>query len=175
MDTGLLHKGLVSIERGEMLRLRDAAGRHIGVMSGSVWITQDNDFRDRVLVDGDSFRFDRNGLALVKSLGGTASVLLEDGLAAETGVAPKAMQVLPYEAIAYFERRGRRMRAQAFARAFSILGGALKTAWGYLSGRISAAIQSGRATRELRALDDHTLRDIGLRRDLLEGVGRKHG
>lgn len=175
MDTGLLHKGLVSIERGKVLRLRDAAGRHIGVMSGSVWITQDNDLRDRVLADGGSFRFDRNGLALVMSLGGTACVLLEDGLGAETGVIPGAQPVFSHEALEYHVRRARRLRAQTFATAFAILAGTLKTAWAYLSERFSAAMQAGRAARELRTLDDHTLRDIGLRRDLLEGVGRKRG
>jgi hypothetical protein len=87
------HKELLTINPGEVLRLRDAAGRHLGVMQGAVWITQHGDRRDPVLESGASFRFDRDGLSLVQPLGGPATVVLEAGLVPEneTGRAAHAL------------------------------------------------------------------------------------
>jgi uncharacterized protein YjiS (DUF1127 family) len=91
MDTGLRQQGLLTIAPGAVLRLRDAAGRHLSVVQGSVWVTQHGDLRDAVLDGGDSFRFTRQGLSLVQALDGRPAVVaLEDGLAPETvaGAAP---------------------------------------------------------------------------------------
>ena len=84
MDSALRQQGLLTIDRGEPLRLRDAAGRHLSVVRGVVWITQHGDRRDPVIESGGSFRFDRDGLSLVQPLGGPAVVLLEAGLVPET-------------------------------------------------------------------------------------------
>jgi len=84
MQTGYEAIGALRLARGEPLRLQDPVGRHLSVLDGSVWVTQQGDPRDPVLAAGETFRFDRNGLALVTPLGGPAQVVLEDGL----GVAP---------------------------------------------------------------------------------------
>lgn len=119
MDTGLRHQGLRTINPGEVLRLRDAAGRHLTVVQGSVWITQHGDRNDAVLDSGASFRFDRNGLSLVQSLDGAASVVLEEGLVPEneTGRAAGAAEQRAWQ-LAHsepFQRQARRLRAQTLA------------------------------------------------------------
>lgn len=119
MDTGLMQKGLLTINPGEVLRLQDAAGRHLGVVRGSVWVTQHGDPRDPVLESGASFRFSRDGLSLVQPLGGPAIVVLEEGLVPEnrTGrpagaVEQRAWQLARSEP---FQRQARRMRAETLA------------------------------------------------------------
>jgi len=82
MQSGHDSIGAIGLARGEPLRLQDPAGRHLSVLDGSVWVTQQGDLRDPVLGAGETFRFDRNGLALVTPLGGPAQLLLEDGLSA---------------------------------------------------------------------------------------------
>ena len=171
MNTGLMHEGLIKLSPGEILRLRDAAGRHLGVVHGSAWVTQDGDPRDRVLTSGESFRFDRRGLALVLPLEGGAKVVLGEGLATASGEAPELFSV-NRENLAYFERRAHRMRAEAMAQAFASLSRGLKALWGRIARILSAASQTRRTVRELRSLSDHILKDIGLRRDQIDCVAR---
>jgi uncharacterized protein YjiS (DUF1127 family) len=79
MDLGF-GKALRTLPPGEPLRLRNAAGRRMSVVRGSVWVTQEGDRRDPVLGAGADFLFDRPGLAVVQALGGPALVALEDGI-----------------------------------------------------------------------------------------------
>lgn len=78
MQPGLEGIAVIRLARGRPLRLRHAAGRHLSVIQGSVWVTQQGDPRDPVLARGETFRFDRKGLALVTPLGGPAQVVLEE-------------------------------------------------------------------------------------------------
>lgn len=188
MDTGLLptesmHKGLVTLAERGVLRFEGAAGRHIGVVRGIVWVTQHGDARDHVLRAGESFRFDRDGLALVVALSGAAGVVLEDGLVplpgAGDGALPAARQVIAatYEAwLAHkddYEREARRLRALAFAEFFAGLGRALKAAWVGLRRALSQTLLVQRTGRELRELSDHVLKDIGVRRDQVDCIARR--
>jgi uncharacterized protein YjiS (DUF1127 family) len=77
MKPGLEGIGVIGLTPGAPLRLQDAAGRHLSVVDGTVWVTQQGDPRDPVLAAGETFRFDRNGLALVTPLSGPAQVVLE--------------------------------------------------------------------------------------------------
>ena len=76
-------RAAVEVTPGQPLRLRDPQGRHLSVIKGAVWITQDNDLRDTVLEAGSDFVFDRTGLAVVQALGGQAVVAAEEGLELE--------------------------------------------------------------------------------------------
>lgn len=169
MDTGLRHKGSLTINPGEVLRLRDAAGRHVGVVQGAVWITQHGDPRDPVLEGGASFRFNRNGLSLVQPLGGPAIVVLEAGLVPEheTGrathsVAQHARQLARSEP---FRREARRLRAEAVTAAFGGAAAWLNLGWQRLRAVVAGA---GRSPRPLAGLSDHILHDLGLRRDQIQ-------
>lgn len=118
MDTGTRHKGWLTVNPGEVLRLRDAAGRHLTVVQGAVWVTQHGDPRDPVLESGASLRFERNGLSLVQPLGGPAIVVLEGGLRPEkaTGRAgsaeQRAWQLARSEP---FRRQAQRLRAETLS------------------------------------------------------------
>jgi hypothetical protein len=52
----------------QQLRLRDAAGWMVESCGGTVWITQEGDARDIMLVTGERFTLDRNGRTLVSGL-----------------------------------------------------------------------------------------------------------
>jgi hypothetical protein len=167
MDTGVLQsKGLIGLRPGEFLRLADAAGRHISVVRGIAWVTQDGDRRDRVLKDGESLRFDHNGFVLVQALEGEAKLMLEEGLV------PQGGKALDAEDFDYFVRRGRRLRAEAMGRALTKLGGRLKALWAGIARIASTTPRTGSPVQELRKLSDHTLRDIGVRRDQVDCVAR---
>jgi len=140
MQPGFDAIGAVRLARGKPLRLQDPAGRHLSVLDGSVWVTQQGDPRDPVLVAGETFRFDRDGLALVTPLGGPAQVVLEDAL--------------------------RDAPARGLARPI--------IAW--LAGLARApgqALRTRRTARELQALSDYMLRDLGLRRDQIDCVAKR--
>jgi hypothetical protein len=63
---------------GDCLRLRDAAGRTIQCCAGSVWITQENDPRDKFLLPGQRFTLNRPGVALVSAGEGMRDEWLRD-------------------------------------------------------------------------------------------------
>lgn len=184
MDTGLWHAesmqgGLAALARGEVLRLQDAAGRHVGVARGTVWVTQERDPKDRILAAGMSFRVTRDGLTLVVPLGGGATVVLEEGLAAQKSVAGAEHPVMAATRDAWrvhtpeFEHAARRLRAQTIAGLAAQLGRGLWAAWRGFAGALEATLEARRTVRELGALSDHLLKDLGLRRDQIDCVARR--
>jgi hypothetical protein len=62
-----LIEGALPLARNEQLRIVDGRDLLILVRQGSLWITQERDTRDVVLEAGQSFRLDRDGVALVKA------------------------------------------------------------------------------------------------------------
>ena len=68
MDIRLEHTALQLAERST-ISVVDGKGARIAVTEGSVWITQERDTRDVTLEDGESFRFDCDGLALISAFG----------------------------------------------------------------------------------------------------------
>ena len=63
---------------GGSLQVRDAAGCTVSCCAGTVWITQENDIRDVFLAAGESFTFDRKGLALIRAEKGMQDEWMED-------------------------------------------------------------------------------------------------
>lgn len=66
---------VLSLAGGEVLRVVDGCNLLVHVWQGSLWITQDGDRRDIVLAASESFRLDRNGVALAKAWGDTVLAL----------------------------------------------------------------------------------------------------
>lgn len=77
METSLSHS-LVRLPAGELLSLDGARGNCVVVFQGKVWITQQGDERDHILSSGESFTFDRPGLALVEALETSSVVVLTE-------------------------------------------------------------------------------------------------
>lgn len=175
MDSGLLQKGLIGLKPGEVLRLRNGAGRHLSVLQGTAWVTQDGDLRDTVVGSGENFRFKHDGLALVMPLGTETRLVLEDGIVQEGEKSDEAPGYFSAhgEDMAYFERRAQQLRAKAFAQLLASIAAGLKALWRRLDPARSASALSQRTTQELRALSDRTLNDIGLRRDQIDCVTQR--
>lgn len=56
------------MRKGSMLRIEDGLDQLIQVWEGGLWLTQENDRRDRYLGPGDWFRLDRDGLAIAHAV-----------------------------------------------------------------------------------------------------------
>ena len=71
-----LKSGALRLERGQTLKVVDAAGSTICARDGSVWITEENRVRDVVLGPGACYQLREAGVAVVEALG-AASVTLD--------------------------------------------------------------------------------------------------
>ena len=142
METSLSHS-LLQFGAGEVLRVEGARGRCVVVFHGHVWITQPGDLRDHIVATGESFTFDRPGLALVEALESTSLVILAEpapvtesiGYEAawpQTELAPVA---LAREELSSYrlEERAREMRSEARRRAALGLAQAARKAWAGLT------------------------------------------
>jgi hypothetical protein len=69
-----LQSGRLRLARGQVLKLRDAAGSTVCAVEGSVWITEENQPHDIVLQPRGCYRLSQPGLAIVQTLGGEASL-----------------------------------------------------------------------------------------------------
>ena len=65
----------VLVPKGRTLRIRNGKGSEIGVSEGCAWVTQESDTADKVLEAGDTFRLDRDGLALAYACRATRVVV----------------------------------------------------------------------------------------------------
>ena len=61
-------QGRLDLVRGNMVRIEDGRGMLVRVTSGSVWITEEGDPRDRFVSAGGRFRVVSNGVTLVSAL-----------------------------------------------------------------------------------------------------------
>jgi len=63
-----LDRGPIRLERRQIVRIREGAGRRICVREGAVWITEAAEPGDIVLEPGACYSLKRDGLALVTGL-----------------------------------------------------------------------------------------------------------
>jgi len=63
-----LDRGPIRLERRQIVRIREGAGRRICVREGAVWITEASEAGDIVLEPGACYSLRRDGLALVTGL-----------------------------------------------------------------------------------------------------------
>ena len=68
---------IVALKRDGLLAVRDGAGTRIECRSGSVWITQEGDVKDVIIVDGESFTIRNPGLTLVTGLEASSIAVIE--------------------------------------------------------------------------------------------------
>ena len=94
----------ITVPRGGMICLNNVHGKTLRVMSGSVWITQEDDNGDTSLNAGESFCITRSGLVVVNACqyAPVTSVMLE----APAPIRHKLMESL--RRLAFSARRGLR-------------------------------------------------------------------
>src|SRR5262245_23510530 len=63
-----IDQGPIALAARSIHRIHDGSGLLIECLSGALWITQHGDHRDVILERGQSFRLDRDGLAVVYAL-----------------------------------------------------------------------------------------------------------
>ena len=71
-----LQSGGLKLDRGQLLKVRDAAGSTVCALEGAVWITEDHQLKDIVLEEGQCYRLQNHGLAIVHAISGPAAVSL---------------------------------------------------------------------------------------------------
>jgi len=69
-----LTSGAVRLAANQTLKVVDGAGSTVCAVDGAVWITEENQPRDIVLEAGGCYRLAHDGVAIVNSLSGEASV-----------------------------------------------------------------------------------------------------
>jgi hypothetical protein len=68
-------QGSIAMGRGSVLRIADGSDMVVHVGEGALWLTQEGDRRDRYLAQGDSFRLDRDGIAIAYAMHGSVIAL----------------------------------------------------------------------------------------------------
>lgn len=86
--------GLMQLDEGQLVKIRHGIKRTIRCCSGTVWITQEAELRDRVLKAGESFTLDRPGLALVSAFTDALIAVIADP--ADLGCREHADRTLPF-------------------------------------------------------------------------------
>jgi Protein of unknown function (DUF2917) len=79
MNTTDLFAASINLRKGAIHRLPNGHGQRIESLSGSLWITIDNDRRDILVNPGDGFDIDREGAALISALDDARFVVLRAG------------------------------------------------------------------------------------------------
>ena len=59
---------MLCLQAGEVLTLDDAAGRRIHAAMGSVWVTEEDDRTDHIVLMGDSLLVEKGGRTVVQAL-----------------------------------------------------------------------------------------------------------
>lgn len=77
MNTNDLHPASISLRKGAIYRLPDGRGQRIESLSGSLWLTIDDDVRDILVNPGQGFSIDRDGAALISALDDARFVVLD--------------------------------------------------------------------------------------------------
>ena len=77
MNVKDLHPATIALRKGEIHRLHDGLGSRIESLSGSLWVTMDNDPRDIVVDTGEGFDVDHAGDTLISALDDARFVVLE--------------------------------------------------------------------------------------------------
>ena len=68
MNSFEIQRIATKLDTHAVMRVFDGKGRGLAVLDGLVWVTQDGDRRDIFVGRGESFTFDRPGLAIVEAL-----------------------------------------------------------------------------------------------------------
>lgn len=140
-----LKLALTHLAKGELVLLkngREKRAKGVAVFGGDVWITQDSDPQDHVLSAGESFAFDRPGVAVAQALSDARLLVFDVDTRAAASADAQAKSQGPREPQGprtslewYLEARRQRALAigDAIARGFA--------AWGRLWLRLRTRVE----------------------------------
>ena len=77
MNTADLHPAAIELRKGAIHHLPHGRGLRIEALSGSLWVTIDNDLRDILVSPARGFSIDRNGETLISALDDARFVVLD--------------------------------------------------------------------------------------------------
>ena len=78
-----INRSTLSLAREGLVAIRDGQGTRIVCHAGSLWITQECDLKDAVIVAGESFTVRNPGLTLVTALSASELTVIEPRAAAQ--------------------------------------------------------------------------------------------
>jgi hypothetical protein len=73
-----ISRSTLHLARDGLISLRDACGTRIFCQSGSLWVTQEGEIKDVVLLPGDSLALGNRGLAVITALEASVALLAQD-------------------------------------------------------------------------------------------------
>ncbi len=76
------------LARGTLQRIDDGQGTWVQCLSGTLWLTQQDDARDIVLEAGDEARIERAGTSIVSALSDVRFVLLRGDAPPQAAASP---------------------------------------------------------------------------------------
>ena len=97
----ILSYPLTRIAKGKTIRIERAAGKGVVAFSGMAWITQQDNARDIFLRRGESFTFDRPGLAVVEALADADLVVFDESIGTEHRSMPVRVRQISEQVAAY--------------------------------------------------------------------------
>ena len=78
-----INRSILSLAREGLVAIRDGQGTRIVCHTGSLWITQECDVKDSVLIAGESFTVRNRGLTLLTALSASELTIIEPRAAAQ--------------------------------------------------------------------------------------------
>jgi hypothetical protein len=76
MNHAELNSASVHLRKGEVHRIRKGRGQRIETLSGSLWVTIDNDLRDIMVATGEGFDLETERETLISALADSRFLLL---------------------------------------------------------------------------------------------------
>jgi len=73
-----ISRSTLHLARDGLISLKDACGTRIVCQSGSLWITQEGEIKDVVLLPGDSLALGNRGHAVITALQASVALLAQD-------------------------------------------------------------------------------------------------
>jgi hypothetical protein len=77
MNHSELNDAAIHLRKGEIHRVRKSRGQRIETLSGSLWVTMDNDLRDIMIGTGEAFTLDTERETLISALDDSRFLLLQ--------------------------------------------------------------------------------------------------
>jgi hypothetical protein len=77
MNTSDLNGAAIHLRKGEVHRIPKGRGQRIEAISGSLWVTIDNDLRDIFVATGEGFTLGADDKTLVSALADSRFVVLQ--------------------------------------------------------------------------------------------------